>query len=362
MRVSVVIPCFNYGRYLAEAVQSVLAQSLRDVEVIVVDDGSTDDSRDVAESLIAAHADASIRLIAQTNSGSPGHTRNVGIAAAVGDYIVCLDADDRLHPDYLARCAAALDAHPDAAIAYGDLQMFGDDDTLHVPPEWDTRVQLDCNFVDVVSMFRRRVWREVGGYDTEIGYEDWDFWIGAIELGWTGVKAPGALWYYRKHGSGVFAQHTVRDQEIKAEIVLKHPGLYNDRQREWAAGILAGDPRALADGTQQGAIPPFRAVARGAAAAPRPPTSPSAASASSPRTIRPRSPAASRGRCRCRPTGSRRRASRSMSSPGAVGRRGGAQRRGCRRARGPGAEHRRPRRAALPRDPDLELRGRRQVR
>ncbi len=266
VRVSVVIPCFNYGRYLAEATESVLAQSLRDVEVIVVDDGSTDDSRTVAQALIDAHPEAAIRLIAQPNCGSPGQTRNVGIDAARGRYIVCLDADDRLHPEYLARCASALDAHADAAIAYGDLQMFGDDDTLHVPPEWDTRVELDCNFLDVVSMFRRSVWAEVGGYDTGIGYEDWDFWIAVIEHGFTGVKAPGALWYYRKHGSGVFAQHTQRDQEIKAEIVLKHPGLYNDRQREWAHGIRSNDPRALAEGTQQGAIPPFREVRRAVAA------------------------------------------------------------------------------------------------
>ncbi len=266
VRVSVVIPCFNYGRYLAEAVESVLAQSLRDAEVIIVDDGSTDDSRSVAQALIDAHPEAAIRLIARPNCGSPGQTRNVGIDAARGRYVVCLDADDRLHPDYLARCAAALDAHADAAIAYGDLQMFGDDDTLHVPPEWDTRVELDCNFLDVVSMFRRSVWAQVGGYDTEIGYEDWDLWIGVIEHGFTGVKAPGALWYYRKHGSGVFAQHTVRDQEIKAQIVVKHAGLYNDRQRGWAEGILAGNPRALAEGTQQGAIPPFREVPRAVAA------------------------------------------------------------------------------------------------
>ncbi len=267
VRVSVVIPCFNYGRHLAEAVESVLTQSERDVEVIIVDDGSTDDSRAVAQSLIEAHPEASIRLIAQAHCGSPGQTRNVGIGAARGEYVVCLDADDRLHHEYVARCASALDARAEAAIAYGDVQMFGDADTLHVPPEWDTRVQLDCNFLDVVSMFRRSVWTEVGGYDTEIGYEDWDFWIAVIERGWTGVKAPGALWYYRKHGSGVFAQHTARDQEIKARIVLKHTGLYNDHQRRWAAGILAGDPQALADGTQQGAIPPFREVRRAAAAA-----------------------------------------------------------------------------------------------
>ena len=267
VRVSVVIPCFNYARYLAEAVESVLGQSLREFEVVIVDDGSTDDSRDVAQGLISAHPEAPIELIAQANCGSPGQTRNVGIEAARGEYIVCLDADDRLHHEYLARCAAALDANPDTAIAYGDLQMFGDDDTLHVPPEWDTRVELDCNFLDVVSMFRRSVWAEIGGYDTRIGYEDWDFWIAIVEHGWVGVKCPGALWYYRKHGSGVFAQHTERDQEIKAHIVLKHPGLYNDRQREWAEGILAGEPQALADGTQQGAIPPFRDVRRAAVAA-----------------------------------------------------------------------------------------------
>ncbi len=267
VRVSVVIPCFNYGKYLAEAVGSVLAQSLREYEIVIVDDGSTDDSREVAQALIDAHPEAPIRLIAQSNCGSPGQTRNVGIDVARGDYIVCLDADDRLHHEYLARCASALDAHAEVAIAYGDLQMFGDDETLHVPPEWDTRVELDCNFLDVVSMFRRSVWAEIGGYDTAIGYEDWDFWIATVEHGWVGVKAPGALWYYRKHGAGVFARHTERDQEIKAQIVLKHPGLYNDRQREWAQGILAGDPQALADGTQQGAIPPFREVRRAAVAA-----------------------------------------------------------------------------------------------
>ncbi len=266
VRVSVVIPCFNYARYLAEAVESVLTQSVRDVEVIIVDDGSTDDSRAVAQALIDGHPEAPIRLIAQANCGSPGQTRNVGIEAARGRYVVCLDADDRLHREYLARCADALDGREDAAIAYGDVQMFGDDETLHVPPEWDTRVQLDCNFLDVVSMFRRSVWAEIGGYDTAIGYEDWDLWIAVIEHGWVGVKAPGALWYYRKHGGGVFAQHTERDQEIKAQIVLKHPGLYNDRQRAWATGILAGDGQALAEGTQQGAIPPFREVRRAAGA------------------------------------------------------------------------------------------------
>jgi glycosyltransferase involved in cell wall biosynthesis len=255
VRVSVVIPCFNYGRYLAEAVESVLAQTISPVEVIVVDDGSTDNSRDVATDLIAAHPEAAIRLIAQPNSGSPGAARNAGIAEVRADYVLCLDADDRLDPGYLEACARALDANPGAAVAYGDIQLFGDENRLHQPPTWNTRVELDCNFLGTASLFRRMAWEQVGGYDTEIGYEDWDFWIGLIEHGWVGVKAPGARWHYRVHSGGVYDGHTRKDQEIKARIVLKHPSLYSDAQRRWAAAVIDGEPAALATGTQTGAIP-----------------------------------------------------------------------------------------------------------
>jgi glycosyltransferase involved in cell wall biosynthesis len=261
VRVSVVIPCFNYGHHLTEAVDTVLAQTLQAFEIIIVDDGSTDDSAAVARSLIDAHPEASVRLISQPNSGSPGHSRNVGIAAARAEYIVCLDADDMLALDYLERCAGALDRTPEAAVAYGALQCFGDDHTLTDPREWDTRAELDCNFLTVASMFRRQAWEQVGGIDIEIGYEDWDFWIGCIEHGWVGVKAPGALWYYRVHGGGVYEGHVAKDQQVKAQIVLKHPSVYSDGQRRWAQGVLGGDRVALAAGTQAGAIPDYIAPA-----------------------------------------------------------------------------------------------------
>ena len=86
VRVSVVIPCFNYGHHLSEAVETVLAQTLQGFEIIIVDDGSTDDSAAVAQRLIDAHPEASVRLISQPNSGSPGHSRNVGIATCAAAY------------------------------------------------------------------------------------------------------------------------------------------------------------------------------------------------------------------------------------------------------------------------------------
>jgi glycosyltransferase involved in cell wall biosynthesis len=261
VRVSVVIPCFNYGRYLPDAVESVLAGSLREFEVIIVDDGSSDDSVAVAQRLIDAHPEASIQLIAQPNCGAPGQVRNVGIAQARGAYILCLDADDKLHLDFLRACADALDAHPEAGIAYADFQMFGDADTLQQPPPtWNARVELDCNFVGTASMFRRQAWQQVGGYEPDramVGYEDWDFWVGCVEHGWSGVKVPGALWYYRVHGGSIYSTHVRRDQELKARIVLKHPSMYCDGQRRWATGILAGDPIALQTETRVGWMPPF---------------------------------------------------------------------------------------------------------
>ncbi|HEY1713557.1 MAG TPA: glycosyltransferase [Solirubrobacteraceae bacterium] len=266
VRVSVVIPCFNYGRYLAEAAESVLTQSLRELELIIVDDGSTDDSRDVARALIAAHPRESIELIAQPNCGVPGAVRNAGIGRARGEYIVCLDADDTLEPYYLEACALALDTNPRAGIAYADLHCFDQDQTINRPPEWDRRTELDANFLGSPSMFRRAAWEQAGGYDETrelVGYEDWDFWVGIVEQGWLGAKAPGVHWNYRVHGGGsIYTTHVQRDRELKARIILKHAAVYSPGQLRWAQAALSGDPSADGAGIKVGHMPAHVAVPR----------------------------------------------------------------------------------------------------
>ena len=236
-----VIPCFNYGRYLAEAVESVLAQTLPDVETIVVDDGSTDDSAAVAQALIDAHPGAALRLVRRANGGSPGATRNAGIAEARAPYVLCLDADDKLDPGFLAACVAALDADPHAAIAYSDFQMFGDSGQYIAAPGWDAQREIDSNFIGTAAVFRREAWEQAGGYAADVGYEDWDFWIAIAERGWAGVKVPGALWHYRVHGEGVYSGHLRDDATVKAEILLRHPAAYSERQLGWARAVLAGE-------------------------------------------------------------------------------------------------------------------------
>ena len=119
MKVSVVIPTYNRARLVTEALHSVLSQPFDDMEVLVVDDGSTDDTL----SALARFTDSRLRVIHQANQGISG-ARNTGVREARGEYIAMLDSDDRWRPSVLPRLVAALDAHPDAVLVYGRAQAM----------------------------------------------------------------------------------------------------------------------------------------------------------------------------------------------------------------------------------------------
>ena len=254
--VSVVITCFNYGRFLPDSIGSVLAQTFTDFELLVVDDGSTDDSVAIAQELAAG--DARVTVITQENSGQPAIPRNLAVSQAQGKYIVCLDADDRLDPGMLAACVAALDADPDVALAYPRTVTFGDvEEVLPLLP-WSVEQLARCNFLPCCTMYRRAAWETAGGYNTNVrGYEDWDLWVGIAATGASGRPVPAALWHYRKHGAGVYSESTDRDQQLKAQVVVNRPQLFSDAQLAWAGGVLAGDPDALAITASLGHPPVF---------------------------------------------------------------------------------------------------------
>lgn len=129
--VSVVIPCHDYARYLPEAVSSVLAQTFRDWELVIVDDGSTDNTVEVTQALIGRHPDRRIRLVQQSNAGVSA-ARNTGIEASTGRYILPLDADDVIAATMLEKTVGVLDSDPGIAIASTDVFTFTDDD---LPPQ-----------------------------------------------------------------------------------------------------------------------------------------------------------------------------------------------------------------------------------
>jgi glycosyltransferase involved in cell wall biosynthesis/GT2 family glycosyltransferase len=192
-RLSVVIPCHDDGDYLIEAVASV-ERNAPAAELIVVDDGSTQPrTRQVLEAL----REAGHRVIEQPHSGLSA-ARNCGIAASAGDYLLPLDADNRLLPGFAAEAVALLEAEPDAGVVYGDRREFGARSGDVAVPELDLPRMLWSNYIDACAVVRRTVWSSVGGYDVAFhDWEDWDFWLGAAERGWRFVHLPGPTFEYR---------------------------------------------------------------------------------------------------------------------------------------------------------------------
>jgi glycosyltransferase involved in cell wall biosynthesis/DNA-binding SARP family transcriptional activator len=227
--VSIIIPCFNYAKYLCEAVESAILQSFQDFEIIIINDGSTDNTKEVAESLIAKYPSYLIRLINQKNSGQPAISRNRGILEANGEYILCLDADDVLLPTMLEKCLNVLEQDRSVAIAYTDRQDFDGVDQIVRAKNYNFSQLKYANHISYCALFRREVWDNVGGYRTNIkGCEDWDFWVAAGARGYFGRRIPEPLFKYRRHDTGVF-QEVLGDYNTKfAQIILNNQEIYND--------------------------------------------------------------------------------------------------------------------------------------
>lgn len=240
--VSIIVPCYNQARFLPEAVASVAAQTFDDWELIIVNDGSKDDTSVVAQKLIAQNPGRRIRLLEKENGGL-AHARNAGMGQAQGAYILPLDADDCLAPAMLEKTVALLQAKPEIAIAYTDVKQFGNANDTIAAADYDFRKLCENNQLNYCALFRREAWEAAGGYNANMiwGYEDWDFWIGGGELGLVAQRISEPLFLYRRRNESMFAGAVSHDKELRARITLNHPKLYDARSLSEAQKIW-GDP------------------------------------------------------------------------------------------------------------------------
>ncbi len=187
----------NYGRYLAEAIESALAQTWPVDEIVVVDDGSTDHSLQVAHCF---DREPTVRIIAQANQGAIS-TFNNGIRESSGAFFVKLDADDRLHPRYLECTMPPLVANPAAGFAYTAYRWFGARNVEFPAEPSKPKVLALRPGVVASALIRRSASDAVGGYSHAMSsaYEDWDLFLSMAEHGWTGVPVPELLIDYRIH-------------------------------------------------------------------------------------------------------------------------------------------------------------------
>ncbi len=223
-KVSVIVTCHNYGQYLAQCIDSLIAQTWENVEIIVVDDGSTDDTMQIAQ----RYGDI-VTYIWQKNSGQPAYPRNAGIEYSCGELVMCLDADDWIEPSMIEECVRMFLKHPEASIVYPGTQCFGTgDDMFAAGPYSFERLLKECIIV-CCSIFRREVWEATGGYKTNVrGAEDWCQWIEAGGLGFFGAPLSRQLFHYRRHADGIFESDVVPNYPEKVrQVILNNSDLYS---------------------------------------------------------------------------------------------------------------------------------------
>jgi glycosyltransferase involved in cell wall biosynthesis len=221
--ISVVVPCYNGGKFLDQLTASLARQSFRDFETIVVDDGSTDPF--TLTKLFALGP--GIRVLHQENRGLSA-ARNAGIAAASADIVLVLDCDDQLEPDYLAATVAALQANPAAGFAYTHVRLTGG--ARGVQARYANAFDiLFKNTIGYTVLMHKDAWRAAGRYDESMrdGYEDWEFNLRLLHAGFAGIEVAQPLFLYTASTGGMLLGHSSnRHAAVWRRIRAKHRALY----------------------------------------------------------------------------------------------------------------------------------------
>jgi O-antigen biosynthesis protein len=225
--VTVIIPLYNYGQFLTEALDSVAMQTIGALDVIVVDDCSTDDSPVIASRWMARNCARFRRasVLRHLTNGGLAATRNTGFSQSQTEFVFPLDADNLLYPACLEKLSQSLNRAP-AAFAYCIIERFATP-PAELPPPFLMHIHPWCpealpagNRIDAMVLLRRSVWMEVGGYSLRMpcqGWEDYDLWFKIAKTGGYGLHLPQILARYRVHASSML--HTVTNKEKNIELL-----------------------------------------------------------------------------------------------------------------------------------------------
>ncbi len=239
--ITVVIPCFNHGRYLLESVDRALGQNGGPPKVIVVDDGSTDEETERALDELPA----GVELIRQRNAGVAA-ARNAGFENSESELLLMVDADDRLTVDAIDTLRPPLESNPDVGYCYGLMKLIGAWSGVLRFPDFDPYILLHRSIAGAqLGLVRRRCWEDAGGFDSAIdGYEDWDFCLSALEKDWRGLQINQVTHEYRKHERSGEEEHRRRYRHVYRQMRAKHADLFA-RRGEFAAESRLGPAQRL---------------------------------------------------------------------------------------------------------------------
>lgn len=219
--VSIITPIYNAAPYLQETLDSIMGSTYRPIEIVMVDDGSKDDSLSIAQEYCLQHPECTV--IAQANQGV-SVARNNAIRNAKGTYILPVDADDKIAPTFIEKAVDVFENHADVRVVGCRCWMFGAVDKEWELPPFSHALLARKNMIPATALYRKSDWELCGGYcEQEIYREDWDFWLSMMELGGTFYKLDEILFYYRISAGSRRVLAKGRKKIIVDAINRRHP-------------------------------------------------------------------------------------------------------------------------------------------
>lgn len=222
--VSVIVPVYNMQQYLAETLDSILASTYPDFEVVVVDDGSKDASYQVAQSYEAK--DKRVRALTKPNGGV-STARNLGISEAKGEFILPVDADNTIEPNFIEKAVEAIKSDPEVRVVAPTSDYFGEKTGLMKLPSFTLSYLARENSIDNCALYRKTDWERVGGYNPEITTrEDWAFWISILKDGGKVVRLPEVLHHYRARANSKRIAQRCNKYKVIDKLNQLHPEFF----------------------------------------------------------------------------------------------------------------------------------------
>ncbi|MDD2493997.1 MAG: glycosyltransferase family A protein [Tissierellia bacterium] len=225
--VSIIVPCYNQAKYLPKTIESVISQSCKSWECIIINDGSTDNTEEVANNL--CKIDERLRYIYQSNKGVCA-TRNNAISQSKGEYILCLDGDDYISKNFIEEMVKVLDNNLNVKVVTSKVQLFGEKNKELKLPAYSIEKLIEQNLFIMTSMFRRIDFDLSPGFNENMknGLEDWDFWISLLKKGGDVVHLNNIIFYYRIKKNSRNKNITKKEfEELYKSLYYNHEELFS---------------------------------------------------------------------------------------------------------------------------------------
>ena len=233
-RVSVIIPCYNQALYVAEAIESALSQTYPNIEIVVINDASNDDSSKVIKDYADKHQNI-IFLDEKENKGVV-KSRNLAISKCSGNYILPVDADDKIDPTFCEKAVKILDSDNEVRIVYSRIQFFGYLNKEFRLEAFNPNRIIFNNCIPSTAMYRKSDFISVGGYKDYMkdGWEDWNLWLSILEIAPNKEKCAHKideiLYLYRQFKDGTRSDFKLKKQnELFVNMIANHPSLYKEQ-------------------------------------------------------------------------------------------------------------------------------------